>query len=196
MAKGTFPKTDLTALHLRQMQQLGSPELNDALTRTWGRFNPTSDSAKATVARFSKLFREAPLWAYDTGKGREVFQKVCASCHAHGGGEAKIGPDLGGTWSHGADYFFENIADPNAVIGDAYQLTTVTRHDGSVTAGAIARESPEAITLRTITESVTIPASQIKSRETLAQSLMPPGLLEALSEREVIELLKFLTAKP
>jgi hypothetical protein len=65
-----------------------------------------------------------------------------------------------------------------------------------VTAGAIAKESPESITLRTITESVTIPNSQIKSRETLAQSLMPPGLLEALSEREVIELLKFLTAKP
>ena len=196
MAKGTFPKTDLTALHLRQMQQLGSPELNDALTKTWGRFNPTSDSAKATVARFSKIFREAPLWAYDTGKGREVFQKVCASCHAHGGGEAKIGPDLGGTWSHGAVYFLENIADPSAVIGDAYQLTTVTRNDGSVTAGAIAKESPESITLRTITESVTIPNSQIKSRETLAQSLMPPGLLEALSERQVIELLKFLTAKP
>ena len=29
----------------------------------------------------------------------------------------------------------------------------------------------------------------------LAQSLMPPGLLEALPEREVLELLKFLTSK-
>jgi putative heme-binding domain-containing protein len=194
MARGTFPKTDLTALHLRQMQQLGSAELNDALGRTWGRFNPTSDSARATVSRFSRLFHEAPLWAYDADKGREVFQKACASCHAHGGGEPKIGPDLGGSWRHGADYFLENIADPNAVIGDAFQLTIITRHDGSISAGALEKESPEAITLRTITESLAIPASQIKSREKLPQSLMPAGLLDALSEREVIELLKFLTS--
>ena len=30
----------------------------------------------------------------------------------------------------------------------------------------------------------------------LEQSLMPPGLLESLPEREMIELLKFLTTKP
>lgn len=36
---------------------------------------------------------------------------------------------------------------------------------------------------------------EIKTRQKLAQSLMPPGLLEALPERKVIELLKFLTSK-
>ncbi len=193
MADGKFDKKQLTALHLRQMTNLGSAELNAQLEKTWGKFNPTSETAKATIAKYRKLFNEAPLWAYDAGKGNEVFTKVCAACHAHGGGDAKIGPDLGGAWRNGVDYFLENIADPNAVIGDAFQLTIVTKKDGSVVAGAVEKESAESVTLRTLTESVTVPAVDITKREKLPQSLMPPGLLEAMSEREVIELLKFLT---
>ena len=193
MADGRFDKKQLTALHLRQMNNLGSAELTAALEKTWGKFNPTNESAKATIARYKKLYSEAPLWAYDAGKGREVFNKVCAACHAHGGGEAKIGPDLGGTWRNGVDYFLENIADPNAVIGDAFQLTLVTQKDGSVVAGAVEKETAEAVTLRTLTEAVTVQTADIARRDKLPQSLMPPGLLEALPEREVIELLKFLT---
>lgn len=192
MADGKFDKKQLTALHLRQMSNLGSAELTAQLEKTWGKFNPTNESAKATIAKYRKLYSEAPLWAYDAGKGREVFNKVCATCHAHGGGEAKIGPDLGGTWRNGVDYFLENIADPNAVIGDAFQLTIVTKKDGNVVAGAVEKETAEAVTLRTSTESVTVKAADITKREKLPQSLMPPGLLEALPEREVIELLKFL----
>jgi putative membrane-bound dehydrogenase-like protein len=193
MAAGTFDKKNITALHLRQMRNLGSDELNALLEKTWGKFNPTNESAQATIRKYKKLFSEAPLWAYDAGKGKEVFAKVCATCHAHGGGEAKIGPDLGGTWRNGIDYFLESIADPNAVIGEAFQLTIINRKDGNVVAGAVEKETPEAVTMRTLTESVTIPAAEIAKREQLPQSFMPPGLLEALTEREAIELLKFLT---
>ena len=195
MAAGTFDKKQITALHLRQMRNLGSDKLNAKLEKTWGHFNPTNESAKATVAKYKKLFNGAPLWAYDAGKGKEVFAKVCATCHAHGGGDPKIGPDLGGTWRNGVDYFLESIADPNAVIGEAFQLTIVTKKDGSVIAGAVESETAAAVKLRTLTESVTIPAAAVVTREKLPQSLMPPGLLEALSEREAIELLKFLTVE-
>ncbi len=196
MAAGTFDKKNITALHLRQMRNLGSEEINGLLEKTWGKFNPTNESAQATIKKYKKLFSEAPLWAYDAGKGKEVFAKVCATCHAFGGGEAKIGPDLGGTWRNGIDYFLESIADPNAVIGEAFQLTIVTKNDGNPVAGAVEKETDAAVTMRTLTESVTIPRADIKSRETLPQSFMPPGLLEALTEREAIELLKFLTTAP
>jgi hypothetical protein len=46
-----------------------------------------------------------------------------------------------------------------------------------------------------MTETVTIPKTEIKAREVTPQSLMPPGLLEALPEREAVELLKFLTTE-
>jgi putative heme-binding domain-containing protein len=94
------------------------------------------------------------------------------------------------------DYFLENIADPNAVIGDDFQLTIVTKKDDSVVAGMVEKESDTSLVVRTLTESVSIPKGDIKSRNKLAQSLMPPGLLDAMSEREALELLKFLSTKP
>ena len=48
-----------------------------------------------------------------------------------GSAAGKLGPDLSGTWRNGPDYFIENIVDPNAVIGDAFQLTIVTLKDGT-----------------------------------------------------------------
>src|SRR5204862_6057956 len=77
MAAGTFDKKQLTSLHLRQMRNLGSAELNTLLEKTWGKFNPSSEGSKATVAKFKKLYTEAPLWAYDDGKGKEGFTGVC-----------------------------------------------------------------------------------------------------------------------
>ena len=196
MAAGQFEKKTLTAVHIRQIRNLGNAELNTLLEKTWGKFNPTSDTAKATVAKYKKLFSEAPLWAYEAGRGREVFTKVCSACHNFGGGDPKIGPDLGGAWRNGIDYFLENITDPNAVIGEDFQLNIITKNDGSVVAGAIAKDSDTTLTVKTLTEAVNIPKADIKTREKLAQSFMPPGLLEALSEREALELLKFLTSQP
>ena len=47
----------------------------------------------------------------------------------------------------------------------------------------------------TVTEAVIVAKADITKHEKLAQSLMPPGLLEALPERKAFELLKFLTSK-
>lgn len=71
----------------------------------------------------------------------------------------------------------------------------MTKNDGNVIAGAVEKDTDTSVTLRTITETITIPKTEIKSREKLAQSLMPPGLPDALPEREAIELLKFLSTK-
>jgi putative heme-binding domain-containing protein len=102
---------------------------------------------------------------------------------------------LGGSWRNGLDYFLENIVDPNAVVGENYQLHVLTKKDGTVVSGLLDQESPTAITLRTLTEPVIVAKSDVKEHQKLAQSLMPPGLLEALPERKTIELLKFLTSK-
>ena len=61
-----------------------------------------------------------------------------------------------------------------------------------------ARESAEsaALAVRTVTDTINVAKSDIKERQKTPMSLMPPGLLEALPEREVVELLKFLTTEP
>ena len=93
------------------------------------------------------------------------------------------------------DYFLENIVDPNAVVGEAFQLTVVTKTMAMSWPGCSKRKPDGAVLIRTITETVSVPKDQIKQRQVLPQSLMPPGLLEAMPERDVIELLKYLTTK-
>lgn len=195
---GTFDRKHLTALHARQLRNLRHADVTAALERIWGRIGDYSADAKASIARIRDLYRGAPLWSYDAKAGRAVYEKVCASCHALDAGAAagKLGPNLNGTWRNGLEYFLENIIDPNAVVGTDFQLNLVTKRDGTVVAGMIEKESATALLVRTMTETVTVPKTEIKTREVTPQSLMPAGLLEALPERETLELLLFLTTEP
>ena len=112
-----------------------------------------------------------------------------------GGVGGKLGPDLAGSWRNGLDYFLENIIDPNAVVGDNFQLHVLTKKDGSVISGVIEQETGTSITARTVTESVIISKADLKDRQKMPVSLMPPGLLESMPERKSLELLKYLLSK-
>jgi putative membrane-bound dehydrogenase-like protein len=195
---GSFDRKALTALHARQLRNLRNPEVTAALDRIWGRATESSADAKATIARLRDAYREAPLWSYSAAAGRQVYDRLCNACHAMDSTATagKLGPNLSGTWRNGLEYFLENIVDPNAVVGTDFQLNLVTKRDGTVVSGMIEKESDTALVVRTMTEAVNVPKSEIKSREVTTQSLMPAGLLEALPQREALELLLFLTTEP
>ncbi|MFQ3169378.1 MAG: putative heme-binding domain-containing protein, partial [Limisphaerales bacterium] len=114
-------------------------------------------------------------------------------CHQLNGKGTAIGPDLTGSWRNGLDYFLESIIDPNAVVGEAFQLNIVTRKNNAVVTGTVLNETADTLTIRTLTETLNVLRADIKSRQVLEQSMMPPGLLNTLTERETITLLKFLT---
>lgn len=192
---GSFDKKHLSSLQIRQMRNLNHAEINTLLDATWGKVNESSAAAKASIAKFKKAYESAPLWAFNAKSGEQTFQQLCAVCHAMGGVGGKLGPDLAGSWRNGLDYFLENIIDPNAVVGDNFQLHVLTKKDGSVVSGVIEQETDTAITARTVTESVIISKSDLKDRQKLPVSIMPPGLLEALPERKALELLKYLLSK-
>ncbi len=192
---GTFDKKHLSSLQIRQMRNLNHAEINTLLDATWGKVNESSAAAKASIARIKNAYESAPLWAFNAKSGELTFQQLCAVCHAMGGVGGKLGPDLAGSWRNGLDYFLENIIDPNAVVGDNFQLHVLTKKDGSVVSGVIEQETDTAITVRTVAESVVISKSDLKDRQKTPVSLMPPGLLEALPERKALELLKYLLSR-
>ena len=86
-------------------------------------------------------------------------------------------------------------SDLNAVVGEAFQLNIVTRKNNAVVTGTVLNETADTLTIRTLTETLNVLRADIKSRQVLEQSMMPPGLLNTLTERETITLLKFLTNK-
>jgi putative heme-binding domain-containing protein len=193
---GTFDKRQLTALHARQLRNLKNDDVTALLDRVWGRASESSADLRAAIVRMRQIYRDAPVWSYDVAAGQKVFERVCSACHTMNGAGGKLGPDLTGSWRNGVDYFIENIVDPNAVVGAAFQLNLITKRDGTVISGMIEKETDTVLVVRTATETLNVPKADIKERQATPQSMMPPGLLEALPEREAMELLKFLTTEP
>ena len=72
-------------------------------------------------------------------------------------------------------------------------MTTVETKTNESISGLLVNETPSAITLRTTVGESVVAKADIKQRTKSEKSLMPEGLLEALIDREQIELLKFLT---
>jgi putative heme-binding domain-containing protein len=185
-------RDQLTAFHIRRLTTLNNAEVDKRVTATWGRILQSPVEKQARIDKLEKTFNEAPLWAYDSGAGQQHFQKVCASCHRIGNEGVRLGPELTGTGKNGIRYILENIIDPDAVIGADFQMTTVKTKAGDVLSGLLASESPSAITLRMTTGETVVAKADIVKREASEKSLMPEGLLESLSDREQLELLKFL----
>jgi putative heme-binding domain-containing protein len=188
----SFDRRDLTALQIRQIHSLGDADLTKRLEKVWGKVGVSSEDARKLIAKIKKTYTTAPLWAYNDGRGQQIYQKTCAPCHPLDGTTVPLGPGLKGSWRNGLDYFLENIIDPNAVVGENYRVTVIVTDSGQTVTGLLDGESDNAVVLRTAEKTVSIPKGEIEQRKLSDQSLMPTGLLDKMSEIEVIELLKFL----
>lgn len=191
IAKGTIDKNQLTSFHARQLANIPSEQLMQRVISEWGMVGATSQEREDEVNRIEAAFNRAPLWAYDRNEGSRHFQRLCASCHSAGNGGTDIGPKLAGMASKGSRYAVENIVDPNAVIGEDFQLRLFQLEDGRVVSGIVESENGSAITVRTVDGNVVIARDEIEEMRRTSNSLMPEGLLQSLNDREKIELLKF-----
>ena len=73
-------------------------------------------------------------------------------------------------------------------------MTIVSTDDGMVYSGVIKSENKHFLELRVanLQEPVKIPKSQIMDREITAMSMMPEGLIEHLSDQQIINLFSYL----
>ena len=101
----------------------------------------------------------------------------------------KIGPDITGSNRANLDYLLENILDPSAIVGKAYQMTIITTTDGRVISGLIQKETDSAVTLRTINDTVVVAKTDIDERTLSVLSLMPEGQLNQLSPNDQRDLI-------
>lgn len=189
-----FDRKNLTSLHARQLANLKDPKVNKLEESIWGRSKESSDDVKQKIASYREAYGKAPAWSYDVEAGKVHYQRLCMTCHIMEGEGGRLGPNLSGTWRNGLEYFLENIIDPNAVVGADYQLNVITQKDGTVTAGMIEKETATSLTVRTMTDAVSIPKTEVINRQVTPNSLMPSGLLDSLKKEEANELLRFLTS--
>ena len=192
---GKVPAGDLDAAVIRQLRLIDDPEIKQAVASTWGVVRESAAETAQEMAKWKGILTPQRLSSANPSRGRAVFARLCANCHTLFDEGAKIGPELTGSNRGELDYVLNNVIDPNAIIGKDYQLTTIETNDGRTAAGIVQRETPVAITLVNMAETVTIARDNIKKVERLDVSLMPPGLFQAMKEDEVADLVAYLRSE-
>ena len=88
-----------------------------------------------------------------------------------------------------------NIIDPNREVQPSYLSYLIeTKNDESLL-GIIANETASSVTIReTFARETVIPRSNIKTVQSMGQSLMPEGLETALTPQGMADLLEYISA--
>ena len=147
-----------------------------------------------TIADLKPLLASGLEGGRNFKNGRDSFgQTTCFACHRFGQEGGAIGPDLTSAAGKFSPHdFLEQIIEPNKEISDQYGSMTFTMKDGSVIVGRIANLKGD--NYRIITnlfapgEMTIIDSKKVKSVEPSKISMMPPGLLNTLSDEDILDL--------
>lgn len=192
VAEGRIARADISAFHARQIRNLGDAGLNQKLAEVWGELRDSPNDKKQSMAEWKARLTPTALAKADKSKGRIAFNIACASCHTLYGEGGTIGPDLTGGGRGNLDYLLENIVDPSAVVPADFRMSILELRDGRVLNGLLASKTERTLTLKTMTETLTIERSEIASIQESSLSMMPEGLLEVLTLEQALNLIAYL----
>ena len=133
--------------------------------------------------------------------GKRTFAAArCVVCHRYGAEGGATGPDL----TQAAGRFqlkdlVEAIVLPSKVVSDQYKASVVQTTGGRVVTGRIVSESQEKLVVVTDPEDATkfveLARADVEEVTASPTSLMPQGLLDQLSEAEVLDLLAYVLSR-
>ena len=188
IAKQTIPKKDIPAYVARQLRRV----VGSGFVEVWGPIDHVAFDEKA-YTKYRNLLTDKALTTADATEGKLIFKNTCGPCHKLYGEGGNIGPDLTGSNRSNVDYLLGNILDPSGEIQDDYKMLVVTTRDGRTFVGNVAKETDRQLTLRVVgQDAVVLNKSDVQSREVTPVSMMPTGLLEPLSDKEVLDLVGYL----
>jgi putative membrane-bound dehydrogenase-like protein len=144
------------------------------------------------VAKWNQRLARLDLSEGKAEPGKAVYSKAsCVQCHS---GSQAMGPDLIGvaTRFSRAD-LFTAILQPSKDVPARYQTTVVETRDGKTYQGIVIYDAVDSLILQTgASTTVRMDGASVVSRHVSAQSLMPAGLLDPLSDKEIVDLHAYL----
>jgi len=185
-------KEHVAVTSLLAIQKLGDPPSDALIKKHWGSLRASPQEKEELI----KNLRVTIAKSGDAVRGRELFKTSCAACHMLKGEGAKIGPDLTGYERDNLDFMLPAIVDPSLGIREEYTLYILTRKDGQLLAGFVTETTPQFVTLQDVAGGLTkVAREDLQSLIASPVSLMPEGLLNALSPEQTRDLFTYLMAK-
>lgn len=150
----------------------------------------TAEQAAALDAKFAKYTTLAPKGNPQTGK---ALSALCIACHQIGNTGGQIGPNLSGAGAMGLEAVLRNILTPNAAMEPGYRIFRVELTNGDLIDAFFVSEDKDATVIRQPGQADRrIAKKDIRSTRFIRRSLMPEGLLDALPDQSVADLLAYL----
>ena len=157
---------------------------------------PTGDPKNWIATLGEKTAAEQAIKANGNSlRGEKLFtSQGCAVCHTTRDGQTPKGPhlaDIGKRYKNRE--LIQSILNPNAVVAQGFDTYSFTLNDNSVHLGFVTLESADTISIRNAAGVASeLPANQIKKREKISASSMPPGLVAGLTPEQLADLLAYL----
>jgi putative heme-binding domain-containing protein len=144
---------------------------------------------------------DKPARERDLKNGRELFdQALCSRCHRFKDHGEVIGPDL--TYVNrrfSRKDLLESIIEPSKVVGENYRTDEIELVDGKVVTGQIIPQldyrKMDVLLAKDpldLSEVEAIPKVNVKAHRKSNHSIMPPALLNTLTESDILDLLHWL----
>lgn len=144
---------------------------------------------------------EEKLTGRDFDHGREMFAAAnCFGCHRFANEGGAVGPDLTGLAGRFSPRdILESVLEPNKVISDQYSSVTVLTSDGRVVTGRITNLFNDELHINTNmldpNALEVVKRTEIEELNPSSVSMMPAGLLNTLTEEELLDLMAFLLSR-
>jgi len=166
--------------------------LGKRFTKVYGALREQSADKAKLIEKYSAMLDLPEAGKADAVYGREVYAKLCGVCHRMYGEGGILGPDLTGSNRANREYILLNIVDPNFDVPDGYKMVVLKTKTNQVLAGTISEEDDLKVVLNTVAGREVVAKVSIKERQTLPISMMPEGMLETISSRDFLALIKYL----
>jgi len=151
----------------------------------------TEAQAKALDTKFAKfttLAQQKPN--LENGK---MLSALCLACHQIGSTGGQIGPNLSGAGAMGLEAVLRNILTPNAAMEPGYRIFRCELVNGDLVDAFYVSEDKEAFVIRQPgVPDRRLAKKDVRRTQYIRRSLMPEGLLDALNEEQVRDLLGYL----
>ncbi|MCC9602492.1 c-type cytochrome [Stieleria sp. JC731] len=135
----------------------------------------------------------------DPANGKLAFTKAqCAQCHRFGNYGEAIGPDLSGIARRFTKReIIESILYPAHVVSDQYASRKLLTLDGKVHVGMVSEQTDGTIVVRDSNNAMAlVEADNVDQILPSNTSIMPSGLIDNLTQREISDLMSYLGVVP
>jgi putative membrane-bound dehydrogenase-like protein len=186
-------KREVLPAHLDATRRQRLVEHRDAKVRERAKkiFTDLTSPDRANVI---KEYMYAPLVLKgDSAKGKQVFARVCSTCHRLEGVGHSVGPELWALVNKSPAALMQEILDPNRNLDSRYVQYLAVTTRGQTFAGLLRTETATSITLLMQDgKTQTLLRTDLEELASTGKSLMPEGLEKELSKQDMADLLAYL----